>query len=114
MVVVAENGNEIGHKPFPFLVNRLSVLLHLQVEHFQKRGVGIFFLEQAVALLHRFGVGQEMLQIGTVELRNHIVQKLTPQFATPVNQFLILGAYHDEGNAAYVLGHARTILLVEF
>ena len=108
-----EHRDEGFHELPAFLVERFAVLAELEIEDFEQGKIDVVLLEQAVALFEGFVIEDEMFQIGVVELGNHRVEELAPQFAAPVNHFLVLRADHDKGDAPHVLGHAFVFLLVE-
>ena len=109
-----EHRDEGFHELPAFLVERFAVLAELEIEDFEQGKIDVVLLEQAVALFEGFVIEDEMFQIGVVELGNHRVEELAPQFAAPVNHFLVLRADHDKGDAPHVLGHSFVFLLVEF
>ena len=123
MLVVAGNVAvdllEYGYEGFdesaPLLVDRLSLGCHLLFQHVEQGCVRLFFhLQQGVALLKRFVVAVERLDVSGVVLCNSHVHEVAPLLAAAFDEHRVRRRDKDKGDESDVLRQAFVLFLVAF
>ena len=113
IVYLVEHWHEAIDEVVALLEYLFPVVRHLLFPQCQQHGIGFFFhLEQCIALLQRFVVAVEQVDVGVVILGDDHIQQLPALFPTPCYQCHVVGRYYDKRNKPYMLRQLLISLFV--
>ena len=116
MVVFFEKGLEGSDESLAAGVDGLAVLDELGIPKGHHGGIPLavvpHLLEEAVALVEGFVVGDEVVEVVVVDLRDDTVGEAAAELAAAGDELLVVGRDHDQGQLADVLGEGFIQFLV--
>lgn len=115
-VVLLEYWEHILNKCLPAGENLVTYRYHLLVQNTKQRSIGTVvlqhLLEQGVALHQQFPVGDEMLQVLRIELRNDGIEETAPRVAHLIDDVAVVRRDHHGGKEPDMGTETRVLLLV--
>lgn len=115
-IVLLEYREHILNECLPAGENLMTYRYHLLVQNTKQRSIGAVvlqhLLEQGVALHQQFPVGDEMLQVLRIELRDDGVEETAPRVAHLIDDVAVVRRDHHSGKEPDMGTETRVLLLV--